>query len=167
MMPSYVSNIRNGIRVRTTCELSMLLVSVGGGLLLAALVALFFVKSAGAVLLIFLPLLAFAGLAFWLIRHKKSALMMNRIGFEGVRSSFGEEEFCSLAWDEIGDFGVAEVKKGWFKGSYIYLSRVFVASGIRGNLIARYNPHVCIVLPCTKEIVRALSVFSGGKIDIR
>lgn len=159
--------LRDGIKIRTTSELSTIGVAIGAFLGALSIVSLFFVKTftgAGVVLLV--PLLYAVAVCFvW--KHKGNALVMNVIGADGVCNRRLGSVLCDLSWEEIGDFGVAEVKKGMFKGKYIYMSRVFVQDEIRRNVISAYDPRVCIVLPYTSEVSKAIANLSCGKIDLR
>ena len=155
------------IKVRTTCELSVFFLAVGAVLALCSIISLFFVKTLiGAAVVLLVPLVCFAG-AFFLAMHNKNALVMNVIDIHGVKNRYMGNPLCDLSWDEIGDFGVAEVKKGIFGGRYIYMSRVFVASSIRRDLIRKYDPRVCVVFPYTEQVCNAMTRLSGGKIYFR
>lgn len=160
------SNSSN-IRIRTTCELTVFCGVVQCFLTVCGIIALFFVKTfGGAVLVLLAPLLCAGLMAFVLYRNSK-AIMMNVIDIEGVRNQYFGETLCDISWDEIGDFGVTEVKNGLFGGRYIYMSRVFVPGFIRSDIIRRYDPRVCIIFPYTSEICRAVAQLSGGRIEIR
>ena len=155
------------IKIRTTCELSAILEVIGAILSLSSIVSLFFVKTFGGAATVLLVPLLYAAAAYAIVTRKKNALMVNEIDLEGVRNRYMGGVLCQLSWGEIGDFGVAEVKKGLFSGRYIYMSRVFVQSSVRKNVIDGYDPRVCVVFPYTKEVCRAVTRLSGGKIDIR
>lgn len=154
-------------KVRTTGELSVLIEAMGAILFAVSVVALFFVRHFFAVLIIIAVPAAYVGIAWLVINKMKNAVMINIIDSDGVRNSFFGNTVCEMGWDEIGDFGVTEVTGGFFSGKYIYLSRIFVQSNIRKDIIKKYDPRVCIVFPCTEEICRTVLKTSGGKIDIR
>jgi hypothetical protein len=143
-----------------------LLKGVGLVVSLAALVSLFFVKSLGGALLILLVPVSYLTIAYFLTVKFRSALMMNVIDFSGVRSESRGEVVCELEWNEIGDFGIAEVRRGLFKGYYVYMSRIFVSDAIKHNIIKYYDPRICIVFPYTEETAYALCEASGEKIDL-
>lgn len=155
------------IKVRTTCEFSVFWLSVGAILILVSIISLFFVKTLiGAAVVLLVPAVYFAVSFFAAMRHK-NALVMNVIDMHGVKNRYMGSSLCELDWNEIGDFGVAEVKNGLFCGRYIYMSRVFVSSSVRRDLIKKYDPRVCVVFPYTEQVCRAMSRLSGGRIDIR
>ena len=155
------------IKVRTTCEMSVLCITITVILTLVSIVSLVLVKTfIGVALVLLVPTVCFA-LAFFLAMKNKNALVMNVIDTSGVKNRYMGGVLCDLTWSEIGDFGVAEVKKGFFSGRYIYMSRVFVASSVRKDLIKKYDPRVCVVFPYTKEVCRAMTRLSGGRIDVR
>ena len=155
------------IKVRTTCEFSVFFLTVGIILTLSSIVSLFFVKTfIGAAVVLLVPLVYFAVMFFLAMRHK-NALVMNVIDLGGVKNRYIGNSLCELTWGEIGDFGIVEVKKGLFSGRYIYMSRVFVASSVRKDLLNRYDPRVCVVFPYTEQVCRAITRLSGGKINIR
>lgn len=155
------------IKVRTTCELSVFCLTVGIILALSGIASLFFVKTLiGAALVLLVPTVYFA-VAFFFAMRNKNALVMNVIDLGGVKNRYMGNVLCDLSWSEIGDFGIAEVKKGFFSGRYIYMSRVFVSSSVRKDLIRKYDPRVCVVFPYTEQVCRAVSRLSGGRIDIR
>ena len=156
----------NIMRLRTTAELDAILKSMGALVSLGTIVSLFYVKSIGGALIILLiPLSYFAVSYFLTVRYRK-ALMFNVIDLDGVRNEIKGEVLCDLEWNEIGDFGVAEVKRGIFKGQYVYMSRIFINEDIRRDIVRRYDPRICIVFPCTEETCYALREASGEKIDI-
>lgn len=154
------------MRLRTNAELGIVLKSVGALISICAVASLFFVKSiGGALIIIFFPLIYF-GVAYLIFRRFSNALMINVIDFDGVRNEVGGEVLCDLEWNEIGDFGVAEVEKGLFNGRYVYMSRIFISEDIRENIVLRYDPRICIVFPYTEETAHALFEASGEKIDL-
>ena len=156
----------NIMRLRTTAELGAMMNSVGALILLAAVASLFFVRSiGGALIIIALPLAYFGAVNLISVRYKK-ALMVNVIDLDGVRNETGGDVLCDLEWNEIGDFGVAEVRGGLFKGRYVYMSRIFIGEEIRKDIVNRYDPRICIVFPYTEETAHALHEASGEKIDL-
>lgn len=155
------------IKVRTTCELSVFCPTVGIILAACSIISLFFVKTIiGAAIALLVPLVYFSAVFFAAMRNK-NALIVNVIDTGGVKNRYMGNHLCDLSWGEIGDFGVAEVKKGVFAGRYIYMSRVFVASAVREDLIKNYDPRVCVVFPYTEQVCRAMNRLSGGRIDLR
>ena len=154
------------MKLRTTAELDAILKSIGALISLGTIAALFFVKNIGGALIILLVPLCYFAAAYFVSAKCKNALMINVIDFNGVRNESGGEVLCDLEWNEIGDFGVAEVRRGLFKGRYVYMSRIFVSDGIRRDIVNRYDPRICIVFPCTEETCYALREASGEKIDI-
>ena len=157
----------NTMRVRTTAELSALLHGVGGLVMLCLIIALFFVKSFGGALII-ISFLILCAIALLIIAFKaKKQLMMNTIDTNGVKNESFGKVVCKLEWQEIGDFGVAPVENGIHKGRYIYMSRIFVSNSIREDILRRYDPRICVVLPYTEEICFALRESSAEKIDIK
>ena len=154
------------MKLRTTAELGAILYGMGALISLGTLVSVFFVKSIGGALIILLVPLCYFAAAYFISMKFKNALMINVIDLDGVRNERKGEIVCDLEWNEIGDFGVAEVKRGIFKGRYIYMSRIFVSEGIRSDIVNRYDPRICIVFPCTEETSYALREASGEKIDI-
>ena len=154
------------MRLRTCAELGIVLKSVGALISICAVASLFFVKSiGGALIIIFLPFV-YLGTAYLISRKFSNALMINVIDFDGVRNESGGEVICDLEWNEIGDFGVAEVERGIFRGRYVYMSRIFIGDDIRENIVKRYDPRICIVFPYTEETAHALFEASGEKIDL-
>jgi len=154
------------MKLRTTAELDALTKGIGAVISLSAIISLFFVKSLGsAVLLLLIPLCYFA-VAYLLSLKFRSALMVNFVDQNGVRSESRGEAVCELEWNEIGDFGVATVGRGLFKGHYIYMSRIFVSDAVKHDIIKYYDPRICIVFPYTEETAYALREASGDKIDL-
>ena len=162
-----MSSNSSDIRIRTSCELIVLCGVVQCFLMVCSIIALFFVKTFGGAILVLLPPLLCMGLSFFVLRKNRKAIMMNVIDVEGVRNQYFGEPLCNISWDEIGDFGVAEIRTGLFEGRYIYMSRVFVPGFIRKDIIRRYDPRVCIIFPYTSEVCRAVAQLSGGRIEIR
>ena len=154
-------------RVRTTGELSVLLKAVGGLLGAMSFISVFFAGSVLAIVLILLVPVLYAVCALLIVRKYKQAMMVNVIDAAGIKNEYFGEPRCFMEWDEIGDFGVAEARKGLFRGRYIYVSRIFISQEMRRDIIRRYDPRVCIVLPCTDEICNVVREESRGKIDIR
>ena len=159
---------RNGnvMKLRTTAELDALIKGIGAVVSICALVSLFFVGSIGGALIILLVPLCYIAIAYFLMIKFRSELMINVINFDGVRSECRGEIVCELRWNEIGDFGVAEVRRGLFKGHYIYMSRIFVSDVIKHDIVKYYDPRICIVFPYTEETAYALREASGEKIDL-
>lgn len=154
-------------KIRTAGDLWTLVKIVGGVLSIVSLAAVFAVKHIlAAVIILALPVL-YVILAFLVTRISYSAMMLNVISASGIKNMSRGDPICSMQWDDVGDFGVAETAKGIFSGKYIYLSRVFVRPEIRQDIIKKYDPRVCIVLPCTDRVCMALKDASKGKIDIR
>lgn len=158
--------INNETKVRTTSEISVMLAGVGSILVLSSAITFAFVRNIFGFLVAALVPIVYSAIVFWIIKHRKNALVVNHIGEMGIKNSYLGEVMCEMIWSEIGDFGVAEVKGGLLKGKYIYVSRVFVNNAIRRDIIRRYDPRVCIVMPCTEEVCKVLNTASGGKIDI-
>lgn len=162
-----MSRSGNEMRIRTTEELAVLCAAIEFFLIVTSIIALFLVKTfGGAALILLIPLIGIL-VMLRIIRRNKNAVMMNVIDVEGVKNQFMGETLCDISWGEIGDFGVAEIKRGLFEGRYIYMSRVFVQSSVRKNIVQRYDPRVCIVFPYTSEVCRAVAQLSGGRIDVR
>ena len=161
-----MSRYGNIMKLKTTAELDALIKGVGAVVCLAALVSLFFVKSLGGALIILLVPMCYRAIAYFLSIRFRSALMVNAIDFNGVRSESRGEVVCELSWNEIGDFGIAEVRRGLFKGYYVYMSRIFVSDVIKHDIIKYYDPRICIVFPYTEETAYALREASGEKIDL-
>ena len=155
------------LKIRTTCELSSLAVLVGCFLVGACIVSLFLVKTLiGAAVVLSVPLI-YAVACYLLSKRCKNALMMNVIDPDGVKNSFMGGSQCELFWNEVGDFGVAEVKKGLYSGKYIYMSRIFIQDSVKENIVGKYDPRVCIVFPYTEQVCRAVMKLSGGRIEVR
>ena len=160
-------NSPNALKVRTTPELGIV-ISLAGALVGAvSLISLFFVKSFGSALIILLVPTVYALGAYLISLKFKKALVMNVVSYDGVRNERFGSTICSLEWNEIGDFGVAKVREGIFKGRYVYMSRIFVANEIRGDIVRRYDPRICVVMPYSPEICDALREASHEKIDIK
>ena len=159
---------RNGnvMKLRTTAELDALIKGIGAAVSLSALVSLFFVGGIGGALIILLVPLCYFAVAYFLTMRFRSELMINIIDFDGVRSESRGEVVCELRWNEIGDFGVAEVRSGLFKGYYVYMSRIFVGDAVKHDIVKYYDPRICIVFPYTEETAYALREASGEKIDL-
>ena len=157
---------REIMKLKTTAELGVLLEGIGALIGLCTVVSLFFVKNIGAALLILLVPAVYGVLAYFVCVKFKNALMVNVIDYNGVRNEHAGNPLCEFEWNEIGDFGVAEVRHGLFKGRYVYMSRIFVDNSIRRNIVMNYDPRICIVFPCTEETCFALREASGEKIDI-
>ena len=154
-------------KIRTTGDFWTLVKIVGGILCLVCLASLLLVKHlVGAIIILALPM-AYAVFAFLLIRLSSSAMILNVISSSGIKNMRRGAPVCSMQWDDVGDFGIAETTKGVFSGKYIYLSRVFVRPEIRQDIIRKYDPRVCIVLPCTDQVCRELKEASRGKVDIK
>ena len=154
------------MKVRTTAELSVMIKSILVIVGLSTTISLFFVKKIGGAIFLLLWLVAIVFVAYLVTLWAKNALMMNVIGYQGIRNEYLGSPICDLSWDEIGDFGIAEVKSGLFKGKYIYMSRIFVDKKKSVDIIRTYDPRICVVLPYTEETRRAIRVASGDKIDI-
>lgn len=158
--------VKNEMKVRATCELSMMLRSVGAVLILSSIITFMLVKNIlGFLVAALVPIIYFA-VSYLIIKREKNALTINYIDGRGMKNAYLGEIMCEMGWSEIGDFGVAEVKRGLYRGKYIYVSRIFVNNAIRCNIVKRYDPRVCIVVPYTEEVRKMLSVASGGKIDV-
>jgi len=119
----------------------------------------------GAAVILSAPL-AYAVACFFVAKRCQNALMMNVIDPDGVKNEFMGSSQCELFWNEIGDFGVAEVKKGLYSGKYIYMSRIFVNDSVKENIVREYDSRVCIVFPYTAEVCRAVMKLSGGRIEV-
>ena len=159
--------MRSLLKIRTTCELSALFIFIGVFLAAAGIASLFLVKTfIGAAIILSVPIL-YVLACVPVAKRYKGALMMNVIDPDGVKNGFMGGFSCELYWNEIGDFGVAEVKDGLFSGKYIYMSRIFVQGSVKENVIREYDPRVCIVFPYTPEVCRAVARLSGGMIDLR
>ena len=156
----------NIMRLRTTAELDALIKGIGVVVSLFVLVSLFFVKSLGGALIILLVFLCYIALSYFLTIKFRSELMVNVIDIDGVRSESHGDVVCELRWNEIGDFGIAEVRRGLFKGYYVYMSRIFVSDAIKHDIVKYYDPRICIVFPYTEETAYALCEASGEKIDL-
>ena len=154
------------MRLRTTAELDALIKGIGAALFIVSLISLFFVNSIGGAILILLIPFCYFAIAYFLSSKFSSALMINVLDFNGVRNERHGVVVCELEWNEIGDFGIAEVRRGLFKGRYVYMSRIFVSDAIKHNIIKYYDPRICVVFPYTEETVYALRKASGEKIDI-
>jgi hypothetical protein len=154
-------------KIRTASDLWTLIKIVGCVLCLISVAALMLVKHViGAVIILALPAM-YLLFAFLIIRMSSTAMVLNVISSSGIKNMRRGEPMCSMQWDDVGDFGIAEAKKGIFSGKYIYLSRVFVRPEIRQDIIKKYDPRVCIVLPCTDQICSELKEASKGKVDIK
>ena len=160
-------NSPNTLKVRTSCELGVAISLVGALVGVISLVALFFVKSFGSALIILLVPTLYALCAYLISLKYKKALVMNVISYDGVRNERFGSTICSLEWNEIGDFGVARVREGIFKGRYVYMSRIFVGNEIRRDIVKFYDPRICVVIPYSPEICDALREASHEKIDIK
>jgi predicted membrane protein len=158
--------VNNEMKVRTTCELSMMLRCFGAILLLSSVATFMMVKNILGFLVALLVPITYIAVSYLIIKREKNALALNYIEERGIKNAYLGEFMCEMSWSEIGDFGVAEVKRGLYKGKYIYVSRIFVNNAIRRNIIKRYDPRVCIVVPYTEEVREMLSAASGGKIDV-
>ena len=154
------------MKLRTTAELDALIKGVGALISLSSLVSLFFVGSIGGALIILLVPLCCLAITYFLRLKFRSELMINVIDLDGVRSESRGEVVCELGWNEIGDFGVAEVRRGLFKGYYVYMSRIFVSDALKHDIVKYYDPRICIVFPYTEETAYALREASGEKIDL-
>lgn len=154
-------------KIRTAGDLWTLIKTVGGVLCFVSLVSLLLVKHVlGVVIILALPA-AYIILAAFAIRMSRSAMVLNVISSSGIKNMRRGKPMCSMPWDDVGDFGIAETKNGIFSGKYIYLSRIFVRPEIRQDIIRKYDPRVCIVLPCTDRVCRELKEASKGKVDIK
>ena len=162
-----MTNSQNTLKVRTTGEISAILSETGALIGVLSVASLFFVKSFGSALIILLVPIVYALCAYLISVKYKKALFMNVISCDGVRNERFGNTICSMEWNEIGDFGVARVKKGSFKGRYVYLSRIFVSNEIRRDIVRSYDPRICVVMPYSPEICQALKEASHEKIDIK
>ena len=161
-----MSRYGNIMKLRTTAELDALIKGIGAVVIFGAVLSLFFVKSVGGALAIISIPLCYFVIAYLVSLKNRSALMINYVDINGVKNESQGEIVCELDWNEIGDFGVAEVRRGLFKGYYVYMSRIFVSDVIKHDIIKYYDPRICIVIPYTEETVYALREASGLKIDL-
>jgi hypothetical protein len=156
----------NIMKLRTTAELGVMLKVICALVTIGAVASLFFVKSIGGALIILVLPIVFSLVSYLISIKYKNALMINVLDFDGVRNESGADVLCDLEWNEIGDFGIAEVEKGFFRGRYVYMSRIFIGEDIREDIVNRYDPRICIVFPYTEETAYALREASGEKIDL-
>ena len=154
-------------KIRTAGDLWTLVKIVGIVLCFVSVPALFLARNVWATLIILALPLSYAFFALILTKKSGAAMMMNIISSSGVQNMHRGEPVCHMQWDEVGDFGIAEMSNGIFSGKYVYLSRVFLKPDIRQNIIKKYDPRVCIVLPCTDQVCQSLKAASNGRVDIR
>lgn len=154
------------LKIRTVEESSVFAVSVGTVVILGSAIALFYVKNIVAAILILLLPLTVCAFAYFVFKRLKNAVMINVVDHNGIRNEYFGDVFCRLEWNEIGDFGVTEVRQGMFKGKYIYMSRIYMPSSVKRDIINKYDPRICVVLPYTGRVCDAIREASGEKIDI-
>ncbi len=154
------------LKIRTVEESSVFALSVGAVVLLGSSIALFYVKSVIAAILILMLPVGVGVATYFALRILKNAVMVNIVDHNGVRNEYLGEVVCQLEWNEIGDFGVTEVRRGIFRGKYIYMSRIYMPSSIKRDIISKYDPRICIVLPYTSRVCDAVREASGEKIDV-
>ena len=154
------------LKIRTVEESSVFAVGVGAAVLLGSAIALFYVKNIIAAVLILMLPLTVCVVAYFALRVFKNAVMVNIIDYKGIRNEHFGDVVCQLEWNEIGDFGVTEVRHGIFKGKYIYMSRIYIPAQIKRDIVNNYDPRICIVLPYTSRVCDAVRDASGEKIDI-
>ena len=154
------------LKIRTVEESNVFCILVCACVLLGAAISLFFVKTLAAALLVLALPTCMCAASYFILRLIRNALMVNVVNYNGVRNEYLSEVLCQLEWNEIGDFGVAEVGYGLFKGKYIYMSRIYLPVSIKRDIIRRYDPRICIVLPYTSRVCDAVREASGEKIDL-
>lgn len=154
------------LKIRTVEETSVFACLVGAAVLVGSSVALFYVENLIAALLILILPVGVCGTAYVALRTFKNVVMVNVVDYDCVRNEHLGQVVCRLEWNEIGDFGVTEVRHGIFKGKYIYMSRIYMHSSVKRDIIKNYDPRICIVLPYTSRVCDAIREASGEKIDV-
>ena len=154
------------LKIRTVEESNVFCILVCACVLIGSAISLFFVKTLVAALLVLVLPVCMCVVSYFILHLIKNAVMVNVVDYNGIRNEYMSEILCQLEWNEIGDFGVAEVRYGLFRGKYIYMSRIYLSPSVKRDIIRRYDPRICIVLPYTSRVCDAVREASGEKIDL-